>query len=52
MARWLADHYSLNQAEIAAVMGTAMQYQIAEVVDSEYNIVAKIRKDALSQIRR
>jgi acetamidase/formamidase len=52
MARWLADNHGLNQAEIAAVLGTAMQYQIAEVVDSEYNIVAKIRKDALAQIRR
>ncbi len=52
MARWLAETYGLGQAEIAAVLGTAMQYQIAEVVDSEYNIVAKLRKDVLAQIRR
>jgi acetamidase/formamidase len=52
MSRWLADTYGLSPADIAAVLGTAMQYQIAEVVDSEYNIVAKLRKDALAQIRK
>jgi hypothetical protein len=29
-----------------------MQYQIAEVVDSEINVVAKIRKDALSRVEK
>jgi acetamidase/formamidase len=50
MSRWLADNYHLTPADIAAVLGTAMQYQIAEVVDSEYDIVAKVRKDALARI--
>jgi acetamidase/formamidase len=52
MSRWLADNYHLSPADIAAVLGTAMQYQIAEVVDSEYDIVAKVPKDALRQIRK
>ncbi|HEX4270335.1 MAG TPA: acetamidase/formamidase family protein [Rhizomicrobium sp.] len=52
MSRWLADTYHLTPQDIAAVLGTAMQYQIAEVVDSEYDIVAKVRKDALSQIKK
>lgn len=51
MALWLADRYKLNQSEIAAVLGTAMRYEIAEVVDPQINIVAKIRKDMLANIR-
>ena len=52
MSLWLADHYHLTPQDIAAVLGTAMQYQIAEVVDSEINVVAKIRKDALSRVEK
>ncbi len=52
MSRWLASTYQLTPQEIAPVLGTAMQYEIAEVVDSEYNVVAKLRKDTLSQIRK
>jgi len=49
---WLADHYRLTPQDIAAVLGTAMQYQIAEVVDSEIDVVAKLRKDALARIAK
>lgn len=52
MSRWLATTYQLSPQEIAPLLGTAMQYEIAEVVDSEYNVVAKVRKDTLSQIRK
>ena len=52
MSRWLAATYQLTPQEIAPVLGTAMQYEIAEVVDSEYNLVAKVRKDTLGQIRK
>ncbi len=49
---WLADTYHLTPQDIAAVLGTAMQYQIAEVVDSEIDVVAKLRKDALAKIAK
>lgn len=52
MSRWLAATYQLTPHDIAAVLGTAMQFEIAEVVDPEYNVVAKVRKDALAQIRK
>jgi len=52
MSRWLADNYHLTPQDIAAVLGTAMQYQIAEVVDSEIDVVAKLRKDALAKITK
>jgi amidase len=52
MSLWLADTYHLTPQDIAAVLGTAMQYQIAEVVDSEIDVVAKLRKDALAKIAK
>jgi len=50
MSRWLANAYRLSPQDIAAVLGTAMHYEIAEVVDSEYDVVAKVPKDALAKI--
>ncbi len=52
MSRWLTATYEMTPQEIAPFLGTAMRYEIAEVVDSEYNVVAKLRKDALAQIRK
>jgi len=33
LSRWLADDYKLTPTEVAIVLGSAIQYQIAEVVD-------------------
>ena len=52
MSRWLTDTYGLSPHDIAPLLGTAMEYEIAEVVDSEYDVVAKVRKDALAQLRK
>ena len=51
MARWLEDGYRLNAAEVASVLGTAMQYDIAELVDPFLNVVARVSKGALAQIQ-
>jgi amidase len=50
MSHWLAGTYQLTPQDIAAVLGTAMKYEIAEVVDSEYDVVAKVSKDALAKL--
>jgi amidase len=50
MSRWLAATYHLTPHDIAAVLGTEMKYEIAEVVDSEYDVVAKLSKSALAKI--
>ena len=52
MARWLERDFKLNRAEVANVLGTAMSYDIAEVVDPEYHVVARVSKEALSRIAR
>ena len=52
MAQWLEHDYKLNAAEVAVVLGTSMQYEIAEVVDPQVNVVAKVSKSVLSQLRK
>jgi amidase len=50
MSRWLASTYHLTPHDIAAVLGTEMKDEIAEVVDSEYDVVAKLSRNALAKI--
>jgi acetamidase/formamidase len=50
MARWLEEDFKLNRAEVAYVLGTAMSYDIAEVVDPYYHVVARLSKETLSRI--
>ena len=52
MARWLERDYKLNSAEVAMVLGTSMHYDIAEIVDPRVNLVAKVPKSVLSQLRQ
>jgi len=52
MSRWLQDTYGLTPHDVAPILGTAMQYEIAEVVDSEYNVIARIGKETLAKIRQ
>ena len=40
LSRWLASEYKLNPGEIAMVLGSSMQYDIAEVVDPQVHVVA------------
>ena len=42
----------LEPNEAAVVLGTAIQYNIAEVVDPLVHVVAKIRKDAIASLKR
>ena len=51
MSRWLTETYAMTPHDIAPLLGTAMRYEIPEVVDSEYDVIAKISKDDLAKIR-
>ncbi len=51
LVNWLQRDYKLEPNEAAIVLGTAMQYNIAEVVDPLVHIVAKVRKDALAGLK-
>jgi hypothetical protein len=50
MARWLEQDYRLNPSQVASVLGTAVHYDIAEVVDPSYHVVARLSKQALSTL--
>ena len=52
LAQWLEHDYKLNAAEVAMVLGTSMRYDIAEVVDPQVNLVAKVAKSVLSSLRK
>ena len=50
MARWLKDRYGLTDSEIATLMGAAVRYDIAEVVDARPHVVARLSKKILATI--
>ncbi len=51
MSRFLESRYKLNPAEVGIVLGTAIQYKIAEVVDPQVHVVAKLPRKALEGLR-
>jgi acetamidase/formamidase len=51
LAHWLQRDYKLDPNEAAIVLGTTMQYNIAEVVDPLVHIVAKVPKKALESLK-
>ena len=52
LARWVESEYKLTPNETAIVLGTSIRYDIAEVVDPQVNVVAKVSKAALAQIQK
>jgi amidase len=52
LTTWIQDEYHLNPNEAAMVVGTSVHYDIAEVVDPQVNVVARVSKAALAQIQK
>jgi acetamidase/formamidase len=52
LVRWLEKTYKLNAAEVSSVVSTSVVYEIAEVVDPQVHLVAKIPKSALLVFKR
>ncbi len=50
LSQWLAADYKLTPNEIAMVLGTAIHYDVAEVVDPLVHVVAKVEKKALATL--
>ena len=50
LARWLEQDYKLNANESAIVLGTSIRYDVAELVDPQVHIVAKISKAVLATL--
>jgi len=51
LASWLKRAYRLNDSEVALLLGAVMKYDITELVDPKYNVVAKVPKSALALIQ-
>ncbi len=51
LARWLERDYKLSANESNVVLGTSIRYDIAEVVDPQVHIVAKVSKAVLATLR-
>ena len=51
MSQYLEKRYKLNPAEVGIVLDTAMRYDIAEVVDPEVHIVAKLPRKSLASLK-
>jgi amidase len=51
LARWLERDYKLSPNESNIVLGTSIRYEVAEVVDPQVHIVAKISKAVLATLQ-
>src|SRR4051794_24296404 len=51
LAQWLERDYKLSPNESNIVLGAAMRYDIAEVVDPQVHIVAKVAKSVLAGLQ-
>ena len=52
LARWLERDYKLSANESGIVLGTSIRYEIAEVVDPQMHIVAKVSKAVLATLSK
>ncbi len=51
LARWLERDYKLSPNESNVVLGTSIRYDVAEVVDPQVHVVAKVSKAVLATIQ-
>jgi acetamidase/formamidase len=47
LVEWLKRDYKLNDSEVAVLLGAVLKYDITEMVDPQFNVVAKVPKSAL-----
>jgi amidase len=47
LAEWLKRDYKLNDSEVAVLLGAVLKYDITEMVDPQFNVVAKVPKSAM-----
>jgi acetamidase/formamidase len=51
MALWLEEEYGLDSQEAASVLGTAVQYDIAQVVNPQVTVVARLSRSILTETK-
>ncbi len=51
LMRWLMESYGFDERGASLMLGQTMEYEISNVVDPEFTVVAKMRKRYLGQAR-
>jgi acetamidase/formamidase len=51
LATWIKKDYKLNDSEVAILFASTLKYDITELVDSRYNVAAKVPKSVLSTMK-
>jgi amidase len=51
LATWVKHDYGLSDSEVALFLGAEMQYNVTELVDPEFDVVAKVPKSALAMLK-
>ena len=51
LATWVKKDYKLSDSEVAILFAATLKYDIAELVDSKYNVVAKVPKSVLAGMK-
>jgi len=52
LAEWVKHDYKLNDSEIALLFGDALKYDITELVDPHFDVVAKLPKSVLATLNK
>jgi amidase len=52
MHRWLMQDYGMSERGASLLMGQALEYEVANVVDPRFTMVAKMRKSILAGLKR
>ena len=51
LVEWLKRDYKLNDNEVAVFLGAVLKYDITEMVDPQFNVVAKVPRSALQKLQ-
>ncbi len=51
LATWLQEDYKLSSSDVAAILGTSIQYSVSEVADRNVGVIAKISTKALATLK-
>jgi acetamidase/formamidase len=51
LATWIKKQYKLNDSEVAILFAATLKYDVTELVDSQYNVVAKVPKSVLATMK-
>jgi amidase len=52
LAQWIKHDYKLNDSEVALLLGDTIKYDITELVDPQFDVVAKVPKSVLATLNK